>query len=110
MCPIIFLNLHLGFGVEKKSCLEPEPLSSHMRSESVQKTYHARLILVILGVFCRDVLSIFIKPVLPHNGPPNDHLHCSMSDHACSSGGTLEVSNIGGSQALMGQQHVRPSN
>ena len=29
-----------------------------------------------------------------------------MSDHACSSGGTEEVSNIGGSQALTGQQHV----
>ena len=29
-----------------------------------------------------------------------------MSDHACKSGGTLEVSNIGGSQALMVQQPV----
>merc|ERR1712086_695060 len=38
--------------------------------------------------------------------PPQCHLNCSMSDHACSSGGTEEVSNIGGSQALTGQQHV----
>ena len=58
------------------------------------KTYHARLILVILGVFCREVLSIFIEPVMsPHDGPPNEHLHCSMSNHVCSSGGTEEMSN-----------------
>ena len=32
-----------------------------------------------------------IEPVSPHDGPPNEHLHCSMSDHACRSGGTLVV-------------------
>ena len=104
---IIFLNLHLGFGVERRELPGTGAPTSHTRSKSIPKTYHARLILVILGAFCRDVLSIFIEPVMPpHDGPPNEHLHCSMSNHACSSGGTEEVSNNSGSQALMGQQHV----
>ena len=46
------------------------------------------------------------KCVLPHDGPPNEHVHCSMSDHACSSGGTEEVSSNDGTHALMGQEHV----
>ena len=47
-----------------------------------------------------------IAQVSYHDGPPNEHLRCSMSEHACCAGDTGEVSNNGGIQALMGPEHV----